>query len=125
MWQGRFKAFPIEQNDHLLTVLRYVERHPVRAGLVTRAEDWRWSSARRWMEPSREPRIEAGPIARPEPWQAWVNESMREAAVQQIRQSVNRGAPFGSAAWATVTASLLGLDTSLRPIGWPQKLVET
>lgn len=124
VWQGRFKAFPIEQDEHLLTVLRYIERNPVRASLVARAEDWRWSSARRWLEPSRGPRIETGPVARPEPWFAWVNEPMPEAEVQQIRQSVNRGAPFGSAAWATVTAWLLGLDASLRPIGRPEKLVE-
>jgi putative transposase len=38
VWQGRFKAFPIEQDDHLLTVLRYIERNPLRAGLVERAE---------------------------------------------------------------------------------------
>ena len=44
VWQGRFKAFPIEQDEHLLTVLRYVERNPLRAGLVERAEDWHWSS---------------------------------------------------------------------------------
>ena len=40
IWQGRFKAFPIEHDDHLLTVLRYVERNPLRANLVERAEDW-------------------------------------------------------------------------------------
>ena len=34
VWQGRFKAFPIQEGDHLLTVLRYVERNPFRAGLV-------------------------------------------------------------------------------------------
>jgi hypothetical protein len=56
---------------------------------------------------------------------AWVNGPMTDAEAQQIRQSVNRGAPFGSATWTTVTASLLGLDASLRPIGRPQKLVET
>ena len=44
VWQGRFKAFPIEQDEHLLTVLRYVERNPLRANLVERAEDWPWSS---------------------------------------------------------------------------------
>jgi putative transposase len=41
VWQGRFKAFPIEEDEHLLTVLRYVERNPLRANLVSRAEDWR------------------------------------------------------------------------------------
>jgi putative transposase len=44
VWQGRFKAFPIEQDEHLLTVLRYVERNPLRANLVRRAEAWAWSS---------------------------------------------------------------------------------
>lgn len=48
VWQGRFKAFPIEQDDHLLTVLRYIERNPLRAGLVQKAEDWHWSSLHHW-----------------------------------------------------------------------------
>jgi putative transposase len=46
VWQGRFKAFPIQQDEHLLTVLRYMERNPLRANLVERAEEWRWSSLR-------------------------------------------------------------------------------
>ena len=125
VWQGRFKAFPIEQDDHLLTVLRYIELNPVRAQLVTCAEDWRWSSARAWKESVRGPRLEAGPVARPQSWLDWVNGPMQEAEVQQIRHSVKRNAPFGSAAWSAVTAELLGLDASLRPIGQPQKLVET
>ena len=120
VWQGRFKAFPIEHDHHLLSIFRYIECNPVRAGLVARAEDWRWSSARRWVEPSSGLCIEAGPAVRPEPWLAWVNEAMTEVEVQQIRLSVNRGAPFGSAAWTTRTASLMGLDASLRPLGRPQ-----
>jgi len=73
----------------------------------------------------RGPRVEAGPVARPESWLDWVNGSMEELEVQRIRQSVNRNAPFGSETWTAVTAELLGLDASLRPIGRPQKLVET
>ena len=44
LYQGRFKAFPIQTDDQLYTVLRYVERNPLRAELVDRAENWRWSS---------------------------------------------------------------------------------
>jgi putative transposase len=44
VYQGRFKSFPIAADEHLLAVLRYVERNPLRAGLVTRAEEWRWGS---------------------------------------------------------------------------------
>ena len=73
----------------------------------------------------RGPRVEAGPVARPESWLEWVNGTMEETDVQRIRQSVNRNAPFGSEGWTAVTAERLGLEASLRPIGRPQKLVET
>ncbi len=43
-WQGRFKAFPVQDGDQLVTVLRYVERNALRAELVSRAEDWKWSN---------------------------------------------------------------------------------
>ncbi len=44
IYQGRFKSFPIQSDEHFLTVARYVERNALRANLVTRAQDWRWSS---------------------------------------------------------------------------------
>ena len=40
--QGRFKSFPVQSDEHLLTVLRYIERNAVGAGLVARAKHWRW-----------------------------------------------------------------------------------
>jgi hypothetical protein len=55
VWQGRFKVFPIQEDDHLLTVLRYIERNPLRAGLVPQAQDWRWSSLRWLLDPPRLP----------------------------------------------------------------------
>jgi putative transposase len=44
VWLGRFKVFAIQDDDHLITVVRCVERNPLRAGLESRAEDWFWSS---------------------------------------------------------------------------------
>ena len=44
VYQGRFKSFPIQEDDHFYTVARYVERNALRANLVPRAEQWRWSS---------------------------------------------------------------------------------
>ncbi len=48
VWLGRFKAFPVQDDDHLVTVLRYVERNALRAEVVSRAEDWKWSSLPSW-----------------------------------------------------------------------------
>src|SRR3990172_12503568 len=46
VWQGRFKSPVIQNDEHLLAVLRYIEANPLRAKLVRRAEQYRWSSYR-------------------------------------------------------------------------------
>jgi putative transposase len=122
LWQGRFKAFPIAHDEHLLTVLRYVERNPLRAGLVERAEGWAWSSVRWWLAGERPPLYaDAGPVRRPEPWVAWVNQDLTLAELAQVRHSIERGKPYGPALWAQETAARLGLEASLRPRGRPRQ----
>ena len=121
IWQGRFQAFPIEQDDHLLTVLRYVERNPVRARLVRRAENWRWSSARLWAASERPQFLIPGPVRRPKDWLAWVNQAITQPELEALRRSVTRGAPFGNEAWTAKTAIELGLESTLRPRGRPRK----
>lgn len=46
LWEGRFKASLVDEDEYLLACYRYIELNPVRAGMVSRAEDYRWSSAR-------------------------------------------------------------------------------
>ena len=67
IYQGRFKAFPIEADDHFYTVCRYVERNPLRANLVERAEHWRWSSLYRRIYGDDQPRafLSAWPLPLP------------------------------------------------------------
>ena len=48
IYQGRFKSFPVEQDQAALNVIRYVERNALRAQLVSRAQNWRWCSL--WQE---------------------------------------------------------------------------
>jgi len=122
VWQGRFKAFPIEKDDHLLTVLRYVERNPLRAELVSRVQDWRWSSVAEHLGESGESGIvTAGPVPLPADWIEHVNQPLTEAELARMRESVNRGAPYGEKNWVTATAKALGLQASIRPRGRPRK----
>jgi putative transposase len=124
VWQGRFKAFPVESDDHLLGVLRYVEGNPVRAELVERAEDWQWSSLGFW---TRRPTLfepHPGPVERGRNWGKRVNTPLSASDLQRIRQSVVRGTPIGSKTWVDSTASRLGLEATLRPRGRPRKLAE-
>jgi putative transposase len=121
VWQGRFKAFPIQEDLHLLTVLRYIERNPLRADLVERAEDWPWSSLRHWLKPERVPWMDSGPVRRGDDWLAWVNAAQTEAELARLRHSVHRGTPFGADDWVQQTAARLGLESTLRPAGRPPK----
>ena len=119
VWQGRFRAFPIQEDDHLLTVVRYIERKPVRAGLVARAQDWLWSSA----APSRAglPLLDAGPVPRPEHWLRHVNQAQTEVEVERLRECLRRRRPFGNDAWTQETARRMDLEACLRPQGRPRK----
>ena len=121
VWQGRFKAFPIEQDEHLLAVLRYVERNPLRAKLVQRAELWPWSSLA-WRPIGRRPEMLADwPVPCPRNWIARVNAAQTANELKELRQCINRGAPFGDESWRIRIARRLGLESSLRPRGRPRK----
>jgi putative transposase len=124
LYQGRFKSFPVQSDEHLLRVMRYVERNPVRANLVERAEQWRWGSA--WARRQRDPAVrrwlaELTDPALPRQWRAWVNKPQTEAEVAAIRHCIRRGAPFGDDRWVHSSAARLGLTTTLRPRGRPKK----
>ena len=121
VWQGRFKAFPIQRDSHLLTVLRYVERNPVRAELVRLAEQWPWSSAHWLGRRDRPAWLSAWPVPRPRRWRQWVNEPQTAAELATLRLAVARGRPLGDPRWVKRTARRLALEFTLRPPGRPKK----
>ena len=124
LYQGTYKSFPIEEDDHLYTVLRYVERNPVRPTLAERAEEWRWSSLWCWTHPSEhaeKPVLCPWPVPRPADWVTRVNRALTKKELEAVRASVVRGRPFGTEAWQESTAKQLGLESTFRPRGRPKK----
>jgi len=125
IWQGRFKSFPIQEDNHLLTVYRYVERNPLRANLCESAELWRWSTLQ--FHASDKPAkplpnmLHPGPVDRPRNWLAKVNQPESKAEFDAIRKSIARGAPYGNDVWSTQAAIRLGLESTLRSRGRPKK----
>lgn len=123
LYQGRYKSFPVESDDHFYQVTRYVERNALRVNAVTTAEDWRWSSLWRRVHGKPEDRrwLSNWPLPRPRTWPQFVNEPQTEAELKAIRRSVVRGQPYGSERWVTSTAEQLGLQSTLRCRGRPRK----
>jgi putative transposase len=123
LYQGRFKSFPIEQDEHFLQVCRYVERNALRAGMVRRAERWRWCSLWRRQQAKRTgpALLSDWPVPEPPGWVDMVNRPQTEAELEAIRRSVKRGRPYGPETWCHRAAQSLGLTSTLRPRGRPRK----
>ncbi len=123
VYQSRYKSFPVEEEEYFDQLVRYVERNALRAGLVQRAESWKWSSL--WRRTSGTPEqkqlLSAWPVPHPRGWCKFVNQPQTEAEVEAIRRCVARGQPYGGEAWVRRTAEQLGLESTLRAPHRPRK----
>lgn len=120
LYQGRFKSFVVEQDNYLLAVLKYIERNARRAGLVSRAEEWRWGSASERLSKKNKILSEL-PIDLPDDYEEWINQPDKEEEIKRLRISVNRGRPFGGDEWTERMVREFGLDVTIRERGRPRK----
>lgn len=95
VWQGRFKAFPVQLGVHLFRVLRYIERNPVRAKLAQGAREWPWSSA------SQVPKLEIAewPVPKPKDWIDSLSIEQPVEELEALQQCVLGSSPFGELDW--------------------------
>ena len=114
LWQGRFKSFPIQEDTHLLTVLRYVLLNPCRALLVRSPWEWRWSSLQF------ESMLAPWPVEPPQGVSTWLSAPLNERPEEEVRASIRRGSPFGDPLWRARAADAWGLESTLRPRGRPK-----
>ena len=123
VYQWRFKSFPVQSDRYFYTVCRYVERNALRAGLVTRAEEWRWCSLYRRAcgDPKARALLSEGPLPFPGGWVEEVNVPQTQAELDGVRACVLRGRPFGDEGWVRTMAERLGLLSTLRKRGRPRK----
>lgn len=123
VYQGRFKSFPVQEDDHFYTVCRYVERNALRANLVSRAEDWKWGSLFRWNSGTADEKslLAPWPSPRRPNWLDQVNAPQTDQELAALRRCVERSSPFGNESWSDATVKKLGLEITLRPRGRPRK----
>lgn len=127
LYGGRFKAFPVQPGPSFLQVCRYVERNPLTAKAVQRAEDYPWSSlwVRRRGRAEQKQVLCDWPMERPADWLKRVNEVATKKELDAWRISLERGRPFGDDAWQRRISGRLHLEHTLRKEGRMKQVKET
>jgi putative transposase len=115
LYQGRFRCFAVQEEVYYYNALKYVEANALRAGLVQRAEDWKWSSA--WERIHGSELLVPGPLPLPPDWVSLVNRGFDPDDLRALRASVRSSRPYGSPLWAEQTSRSLGLEQKLHGVG--------
>ncbi len=123
LYQGRYKSFIVQSNEYFLQLCRYVERNPVRAKLEKKAQGWKWGSLWRRENGTIEQLkiLNSWPTDTPKNYLGWVNESESIEALSLIRNSVNKGKPYGKMSWIEKKIDEYKLESTLRSPGRPKK----
>jgi len=121
-WQGRFKSVPLDAG-HCFNAIRYVERNPVKAGLVRRAEEYRWSSAAAHCGLRSDPLLSGDcPFTQEiSCWSDWLNGPTIEKEEEMIRRHTRTGKPLGSDEFVRHLESMTGRSFGTGKRGRPPK----
>jgi putative transposase len=128
LWEGRYKASPIQRDSYLLSCCRYVELNPVRAGMVAKAEDYPWSSYQHRLSKEGETMLDKDLVytglANTEPerqqrYRAFVEEGLSMEEKRFIDDSVNRNQLTGGDWFIDEIEQRIGLRVERRGRGRP------
>ncbi len=123
LYQGRYKSFICEQDQHLLTVLRYVERNAKTANLVKKAENWKWSSLwrREFGTEKQKVFLSVWPTDMPKNYLRMVNDPITIKELERLEQSEEKSIPFGKDAWIDRIVRKFDIEQVLHNVGRPKK----
>ncbi len=131
LWEGRFKASSIDSEQYLLTCYRYIELNPVRANMVEKPEEYRWSSYRANADGESNPILTPHPLylalggdsqQRAKYYRESFKEVIDEKLIDEIRASVQTGTPMGSERFKNEIEKLLGVKVGQSRRGRPSRV---
>jgi len=125
LWQGRFFSSALDE-DYLWAAIRYVERNPIRAKIVRKAENYPWSSAAARCGLKQDAVLTRQPawlklFESIGDWSAWLAEGDEANQLEILRRNVDKGLPCGSERFIRRLETLMGRNLACRPRGRPKK----
>lgn len=129
LWQGRFKSSLVDSEAYLLRVMRYIELNPVRAAMVERPEDFRWSSVHTHLGTASDPLLTPHPgylalgataPQRAAAYRQWLNAPLDDDEVTRIRAYMRQEKALGDPRFQAMVAKALNRPVELRASGRPR-----
>ena len=125
VWQGRYFSAPLD-DSYLWAAIRYVERNPVRAGIVKKAELYQWSSAAAHCHINEDKVLTSNAHWRSllsdiKDWSNWLAEDDEPEKVTIIRRNIEKGLPCGSDAFLKKLEKKVNRALKYKPQGRPKK----
>ncbi len=118
VYQGRFRCVPVQDGEHLRTLLLYVDRNPLKGKLVSAAQDWLWSSVAHHAGLATDPLLDDLPNGVCDDWLARLNN--RVTADDLTEAALKRNLPIGEPAW--IDSLSPDWNAHRRPRGRPGKI---
>jgi len=125
LWQGRFFSCALDE-AYLWAAIGYVERNPVRARMVRKAQNYRWSSAGAHCGLRQDDVLTTKSSWRKQfeaivDWSAWLAQGDAPQQLEVLRRNAEKGLPCGSEKFIRKLEKLTGRALQYRPRGRPRK----
>lgn len=133
LWQGRFNSCLVDSDRYLLTVCRYIELNSVRAAMVERPEDCRWSSVHTHLGTARDPLITPHPLyvalgptieARALAYRHWIEGGVSPEELADVRRYMSQQRALGDQRFQAMVEKTLNRPAVYRPGGRPKAKVD-
>ena len=122
LYQGRYKSLIVNADEHYLAFIKYIEQNSLRAGLIERAENWRWGSLYRRLKGTIEQQKLLHPwiLDEPKDYLKEVNTLLNKKELDRVRSSVLKGSPLGGKEWRDKLIEKMNLGYTTRGVGRPK-----
>jgi putative transposase len=122
IYQGRYKSFICQNDNHFITLVKYVEQNALKAKLVDKAENWRWSSVWRRENGTNEQKkiLSDWPVSISEDYLFSINQIQMKPDEEVIEKSIIKSNPFGDDLWVAKNVKHFGIEQTLRNVGRPK-----